>query len=383
MKRNINFTTLIGVNLVVFFSLVITIDLFLGDWIKSKPNVSKVPAALWNKNTTYDVSELYGSKEKIYTNYTRDEKGYRGLKGQTSKLQILTIGGSTTDQRFLSDLETWQSFLEKSLPNNFNVINGGVEGQTTYGHLFSIKHWHSQELSSYKIPLIIFYLGVNDTRLLNQGSQGLVEYDNLYQGKSLLHKIRIALSRNSFLYARIRNIKNRIFNLTGANKDGIVWAGNYLGSTLLSDPGIFYNIPDPQNKSGYNYYIQLVKDLVLETRKFFPNSKILIVQQTNAICRFVNEKSVWNLHPDNSKHVPDSTLEEGENYCIDVGQVFMAQDRAISDMKPSIRPLVVKFYLQDILDDDSIYDFIHHNQKGSKQISEALIPIVKKILQIH
>ena len=61
----------------------------------------------------------------------------------------------------------------------------------------------------------------------------------------------------------------------------------------------------------------------------------------------------------------------------------MAQDRAISDMKPSIRPSVVKFYLQDILDDDSIYDFIHHNQKGSKQISEALIPIVKKILQIH
>ena len=378
MKRNINFTSLIGVNLIVFFSLIITIDLFWGDWIKSKPNVSKVPAALWNKNTTYDVSGLYGSKEKIYTNYTRDEKGYRGLKGQTSKLQILTIGGSTTDQRFLSDLETWHSFLEKSLPNNFNVINGGVDGQSTYGHLFSIKHWHSQELSSYKIPLIIFYLGANDLRLLNQGSQGLIEYDNLYQGKSLLRKIRIALSRNSFLYKRIRNIKNRIFNLTGASKDGIVWAGHYLKYALLSDPGIFYNIPDPQNKPGYNYYIQLVKDLVLETRKSFPNSKILIVQQTIPPCRFVNEKSVWNLHANHSKQA-----EEGENYCIDVGQVFMAQDRAIYDMKPSIRPSVVKFYLQDILNDDSIYDYMHHNQKGSKQISEALIPVVKKILQIH
>ena len=40
--------------------------------------------------------------------------------------------------------------MEKNLPNNFNIINAGVEGQTTYGHLFSIKNWHSKELTTFK-----------------------------------------------------------------------------------------------------------------------------------------------------------------------------------------------------------------------------------------
>ncbi len=369
---------IIIINIILLLTIIISIDLIMGQWLKSQPNVFKVPAALWDKDIKYDVTELYESNKKIFTNYTRDGKGYRGLNDQTEKDQILTIGGSTTDQKYVSDTDTWQSFMEKNLPNKFNIINAGVEGQTTYGHLFSIKNWHSKDLTTFKIPLIIFYIGINDTGLLNQGNQALTEYDNLYEGKSLMRKIRISLSRNSFLYAKIRNAKNRFFNLVGKIENNIVWAGHYNKSEPITNPGIYKDITEPKKKLGYNFYTKLVQNLILETKKFFPNSKILIIQQDIAVCKFESEKSVWNLHPRAKKQ-----HEDGQSYCVDVGKVFMAQNHAISKMEPSNRPFVLKLYLQNILDDESIYDFIHHNKIGSQKIANALIPHVKKILEIN
>tara|TARA_A100001011_G_C14197175_1_gene794019 strand:- start:186 stop:1238 length:1053 start_codon:yes stop_codon:yes gene_type:complete len=350
----------------------------MGNWIKPKPNVYKVPAALWNKDIKYDVTELYGSNKKILTTYSRDEKGYRGFNNQVDEDIILTIGGSTTDQRYVSDDDTWQSFMEKNLPNNFNIINAGVDGQTTYGHLFSIKNWHSRELNNFKIPLIIFYIGINDTLLLNQGNQGLSGYDNLYKGKNIMNKIRVALSKNSFLYTEIKNAKNRFFNSISKIENRTVWAGHNTKSGPLTDPGIYKDIPEPNKKFGYDFYTQLVKNLILYTNKFFPDSKILIVQQAVALCKFESEKSVWNLSPS-----PKKQNEVEESYCVDVGQVFIAQSQVISEMDTSTRPSVLKLYLKNILDDASVYDFVHHNQLGSQKIGNALIPYVKEILEIN
>ena len=52
---------------------------------------------------------------------------------------ILTIGGSTTDQRFVSDGYTFQDYLYINLNKEFKIYNGGVDGQSTLGHIYSIK----------------------------------------------------------------------------------------------------------------------------------------------------------------------------------------------------------------------------------------------------
>ena len=79
---------IIIINIILLLTIIISIDLIMGQWLKSKPNVFKVPAALWDKDIKYDVTELYESNKKIFTNYTRDGKGYRGLNDQTEKDQL-------------------------------------------------------------------------------------------------------------------------------------------------------------------------------------------------------------------------------------------------------------------------------------------------------
>ena len=105
-------------NIIITLLLLCVVDLIFGEWIKPKVPVSQVPGAIWNNRMTYDVSGLYGSSGPKIIHYTRDSRGYRGLEGNENKKLILTIGGSTTDQRFVTDGEDWQSKLNKKIPKD-------------------------------------------------------------------------------------------------------------------------------------------------------------------------------------------------------------------------------------------------------------------------
>ena len=47
--------------------------------------------------------------------YQRDEFGFRDRESKFSDIDILTIGGSTTDERFIKDGDTWSKKLENRL----------------------------------------------------------------------------------------------------------------------------------------------------------------------------------------------------------------------------------------------------------------------------
>ena len=54
-----------------------------------------------SRSFDFDVSNLYPSRSPT-VRYVRDRYGLRGDCGPPSKIDILTVGGSTTDQRFLA-----------------------------------------------------------------------------------------------------------------------------------------------------------------------------------------------------------------------------------------------------------------------------------------
>ena len=118
---------------------------------------------------------------------------------------MLSVGGSTTDQRFIDNNRTWQSNLERLL--NVAVINGGVDGQTSYGHIFSIKRWHSKVLKPKEVDAIIFYVGVNDSRY----AKGLQSINgNIYDSPTQLRRLRSFLSKRSFFYSKFREVKTKL-----------------------------------------------------------------------------------------------------------------------------------------------------------------------------
>ena len=118
-------------------------------------NKSSFPGLIKNTTIKYDARIIYRSNKEVPISYTRDLNGYRSKESNSKKKIILTIGGSTTDQRYVTDGETWQDYLDDTLPM-FDFINGGIDGQSTYGHIAAIKSWHSNVLKPNLIDTIIF-----------------------------------------------------------------------------------------------------------------------------------------------------------------------------------------------------------------------------------
>ena len=96
-------------NLLLLFLGLILIELILGNWIFGpkfssliiKRNITKV----WNPNH-------YESDHAAM--YKKDEFGFRGNYKNISDVKIITVGGSTTDERWIDENLTWSHLFQKN-----------------------------------------------------------------------------------------------------------------------------------------------------------------------------------------------------------------------------------------------------------------------------
>lgn len=159
MKRILK---LVGVNLLVLTILIFIVELFFGGWINEK-NILQNYNILYSSTYYFDVSHLYPEGKEV--TYSRDENGLR-ISGdkQLKNINIMTIGGSTTDQRYISDGKTWQDAMYRSLKQQevkANIANVGIDGQSTFGHLKNFEVWFPL-VPELKPEYILFYIGIND-----------------------------------------------------------------------------------------------------------------------------------------------------------------------------------------------------------------------------
>jgi lysophospholipase L1-like esterase len=125
------------------------------------------------RSRSYDfpVSGLYPWKSPT-VHYVRDKYGLRDDCASPADIDILTVGGSTTDQRYLSQESTYQAVMEKALTHAAGqqvcVGNAGVDGQSTYGHLRSFRDWFPL-IPGLRPKLFLFYIGINDADFTRSG----------------------------------------------------------------------------------------------------------------------------------------------------------------------------------------------------------------------
>ena len=144
MKKN-KVSKIISVNLLLFFCISFIAELAFGNWIENffrKENYIQIPGLIKSSVLKYDGRSIYYSNAPESIKYSRDELGYRSRSLPPQKPIILTIGGSTTDQVYVTDGQTWQDVLDLALPK-YDFVNGGVDGQSSYGHLVSVCRAHS------------------------------------------------------------------------------------------------------------------------------------------------------------------------------------------------------------------------------------------------
>ena len=146
--------TFIAVGLLIF-------EFLFGGWLKTGDITSlNIPHDV---DMTFKVDHLYGESGER-SHYLRDVYGLRGSYPDVSRIDFLTIGGSATDQRYITEGRTWQDWIHKDFQQEgreISVVNAGIDGQSTQGHLLDFQLWFPK-VPNFHPRFILLYLGVND-----------------------------------------------------------------------------------------------------------------------------------------------------------------------------------------------------------------------------
>jgi lysophospholipase L1-like esterase len=147
---------LVAINGAALVAMVVCIELVFGDWFA--PYVPP-DAAVIERSISYRQN-LYEPAGEVF--YSRDRYGLRGVHEPLDRIALVTVGGSTTDQRYITDGETWQDALRAAA--GIAVANAGVDGMSSFGHITAVREW-LHEIPGLKPKYYLHYIGVNDASM--------------------------------------------------------------------------------------------------------------------------------------------------------------------------------------------------------------------------
>ena len=191
----------ISINLGLIIGALVLAEIVFGDWISGQSySVLNIPR---NETRYFDVSEFIKPGKIVV--YTRDQNGLRGDYGSNpANIDVLVIGGSTTNERFLDDRETWVAQLQKKFKaagHDLVVTNAAIDGQSTRGHIKAFDLWLTKILNL-KPQYVIGYLGINDVVV---GTR-IHKFDEM-QSPDVSRQMRQYLMNHSVFYNQFRRIR--------------------------------------------------------------------------------------------------------------------------------------------------------------------------------
>ena len=206
-------TKIILTNFLVFLIIITIMEIFFGHWFSEHSFGPYMREHRLKKN--HIVLSYNDIQYDFY--YKRNYHGFRGEEIDPAQIEAVMIGGSTTDERYkpieFSIAENLNVLLKKS-GYNFKIINAGIEGQSTYGHIHNFKHWFPK-LKNFSPKLYIFYIGLNDYSF--EPDQDEYSNDNYEADGNLMNAEPFevffdTLKSNSFFYDKLRILKQKYYS---------------------------------------------------------------------------------------------------------------------------------------------------------------------------
>ncbi len=301
--------------------------------------------------------------------------GFRGGEfSDSDAINIITIGGSTTECLYLDQSETWparlEQYLNRNTSNKFRVFNGGRSGLNSQHHIIQVQ----QLLEHYKwIDVIIVLEGFNDLQYaLSLGDNYKKEdYQTSYDRAFLLAPLNDKLSfyKRSYLFMELRRLKRTMmsYNLGGDPKgySYIQWRNNRLNALEIVDtsPALERSLSDFQYNTTTMINLAKAKNkrIIFLTQPVAWDKNMSLAQ--NKLCWFG-----W---------IGKSQTENTRRY-YSISQLEQSIDKYNSVLKAVCRDKGIECIdLGSTLEKDTttFYDDCHFNESGADKVA--------KIISIH
>ena len=333
-------------NFFLLFLGLILIELIFGNWIFGpkfssliiKRNITKV----WNP-THYESNHA--------AMYKKDEFGFRGDYKNISNVKIITVGGSTTDERWIDENLTWSHLLQKKLENtyaNIKVANAGTMGQSTIGHLKNFEIWFNQ-IPNLKPEYFIYYIGINDSILLLKALDKYKDKRNYNEADTLVSK---KLFERQVRYLKNNSVFYKLFKLIDgyflAKKYGVThFTGTWKNKKKIKPIEV-----NKEDKIVLQFLIEYQKRLkkINERTKKYKSKTIFITQNVHKDHFLSNALNIINITT--------------KNFCTNNEIICLPLDEKVNfDFEKNF------------------YDGIHTRPSGNKKIAEYISYELKKKIE--
>ena len=365
MKENTNWMNVIKINLLLMLLIVIAVELIFGGWIFHS-NKSYCGYLLCSANVKYQ-------KLGYQTNYTKDSFGLRNRRGLDEDIDILTVGGSTTDQRWLDDKETWTYLLEKKFKENnkdISIVSAGIDGQSTFGHIWNFKEWFP-EIPNFHPRYVLFYIGINDIPPQDNASS-FDNVDNIYNWRYLV-------KMNSIFYRLYYWNKYQTKNLL-ADKAKLNHGSNSIYGEYIEKFDIAKNDwKIYKEKVVDNKLIKNLDELVRLTKKL-GSEPIFVTQKT---ARWITKDGLI-IGSKAGKSGDAKYSYKGGTYYFnnsDWGYAEKIVSDSIINYCNSNNIYCIDGFNKIEIHDDDTYDLVHMNFQGSSEIAKKLYLDLKNYIQ--
>ena len=296
---------------------------------------------------------------------TTDEKGFRSLNkidyNDDSNFRIFAIGGSTTEQIFVDDKETWTSLLEIGLINStsrtLEVINTGVSGLRAKHHFATMI-----ETEKYHPDAYIFLLGVNDWNK---------HITDNYLAKNFIPSINLT---DTLIWKGLSFVKTFFFSKINEVSEV---------SEVIEEYGDYYSKQNNSLEKGdIRSFVPKIIDPQYET---VVNKIATKCNENEYLCFFLNQPSAYSarLTPDLKKRL--WMTPPNVEYTLDIDSLIAIANLYNNELKRIATDNAIHFC--DIANQihpttEYFYDDVHYNEKGSVKVANAvlkcLIPILTK-----
>lgn len=350
---------ILGFNAAILLAGIIVLELVFGGWFTdSDPMLSfaRPKNVQWSYKTPWEPDGAA---------YSRDRFGLRGLDGLPRDIYILTVGGSTTDQRYLSTDKTWQEILQSKLERSggtFDVVNAGIDGQSTVGHIKNFSQWFNR-IEELQPKYVLFYIGVNDFYIGD---------DNIWDANLEKNNTFKSIISKSALVAAGRIVRDIVRNRTrdavvdqkpGHSFDGIDTSGYVAGRNLTRCCDDSYLV---DSMAGLR---RRVKELARLTGEL--GARAIFVNQRSALW---TRREIGIHGAPALRYAHPSTLKNlGEITGVDRHDIEAFQARTIMEACRESDAICIDFLNEIRFDvETDFYDPIHNTPKGAEVIGRYL-----------